>query len=68
MFLTAGFYRFLDGLDHLLFVIVLAVPYRRARDLVKPIVAFAVAHSITLTLAAFGLAPVGPGSRRRLAR
>ena len=59
VFLTAGFYRFLDGLDHLLFVIALVIPYRRARDLVKPIAAFAVGHSITLTLAAFGLAPLG---------
>jgi hypothetical protein len=59
VFLTAGFYRFLDGLDHLLFVILLALPYRRARDLVKPFVAFAIAHSLTLTLAAFGLAPLG---------
>src|SRR5687767_13523641 len=56
VFLTAGFYRFLDGLDHLLFVIVLALPYRRARDLVMPIAAFAIGHSITLTIAAFGLA------------
>jgi HupE/UreJ protein len=59
VFLTAGFYRFLDSLDHLLFVIALAIPFRRARDLVKPIAAFAVGHSITLTLAAFGLAPLG---------
>jgi HupE / UreJ protein len=56
VFLTAGFYRFLDGLDHLLFVIVLALPFRRIRDLVKPFAAFAVAHSITLTFAAFGAA------------
>jgi hypothetical protein len=56
VFLKAGFYRFLDGLDHLLFVIVLALPFRRARDLVKPFAAFAVGHSITLCLAAFGLA------------
>ena len=56
VFLTAGFYRFLDGLDHLLFVIVLALPFRRARDLVKPFAAFAIAHSIALALAAFGLA------------
>src|SRR5688572_13872176 len=34
VFLPAGFYRFLDGLDHLLFVLVLPLPYRRARDLV----------------------------------
>src|SRR5688572_9898318 len=58
VFLKAGFYRFLDGLDHLLFIIVLALPFRRARDLVKPIAAFAIAHSITLTFAAFGLARV----------
>ena len=58
VFLKAGFYRFLDGLDHLLFVIVLALPFRRVRDLVKPFAAFAIAHSITLGLAAFGLATV----------
>jgi len=58
VFLTAGFYRFLDGLDHLLFVVVLAIPYRRARDLVAPIAAFALAHTVTLALAAFGMAPV----------
>jgi hypothetical protein len=58
VFLQAGFYRFLDGLDHLLFVVVLALPFRRARDLIKPFAAFAVAHSLTLTLAAFGLATI----------
>ena len=58
VFLKAGFYRFLDGLDHLLFVIVLALPFRRVRDLVKPFAAFAIAHSITLGVAAFGLATV----------
>ena len=58
VFLKAGFYRFLDGLDHLLFVIVLALPFRRVRDLVKPFAAFAIGHSITLGLAAFGLATV----------
>jgi hypothetical protein len=56
VFLKAGFYRFLDGLDHLLFVIVLALPFRRVRDLLKPFAAFAIAHSMTLTFAAFGLA------------
>ena len=56
VFLKAGFYRFLDGLDHLLFVIALALPFRRVRELIWPFVAFAVGHSITLTFAAFGLA------------
>ena len=59
VFLTSGFYRFLDGIDHLLFVIVLAIPYKRARDLVKPFVAFACGHSVTLILAAWGVMPVG---------
>jgi hypothetical protein len=59
VFLTAGFYRFLDGVDHLLFVLLLAIPYRRARDLIVPMGAFAVAHSITLALSAVGVAPVG---------
>jgi hypothetical protein len=58
VFLKAGFYRFLDSLDHLLFVSILALPFRRARDLVKPFAAFAIAHSITLGLAAFGLGTV----------
>ena len=58
VFLKAGFYRFLDGLDHLLFVVVLALPFRRVRDLLKPVLAFAVAHSITLGIAAFGLSTV----------
>ena len=58
-FLTAGFYRFLDGVEPLLFVLVLAIPYRRARDLVRPILAFALAHSITLAMSASGLAPAG---------
>jgi hypothetical protein len=55
VFLKAGFYRFFDGLDHLLFVIVLALPFRRVRDLVKPFIAFAIAHSVALSLAAFGM-------------
>ncbi len=58
VFLKAGFYRFLDGLDHLLFVIVLALPFRRVRDLVKPFIAFAIGHSMTLGLAAFGMGTV----------
>ena len=58
VFLKAGFYRFLDGFDHLLFVIVLALPFRRIRDMVKPFAAFAIAHSVTLGATAFGLATV----------
>ena len=55
VFLSAGFYRFLDGLDHLLFIVALAIPFRRARELIKPVAAFAVAHSVAL----FVMAMVG---------
>jgi hypothetical protein len=58
-FLSAGFYRFLDGLDHLVFVFMLVLPYRRVRDVLKPVAAFAAAHSITLTASALGLEPSG---------
>ena len=59
VFLTTGFFRFLDGLDHLLFIIVLALPYRRVRDLVGAVAAFALAHTLTLTLASIGFMPSG---------
>jgi hypothetical protein len=54
-FFTAGFYRFLDGLDHLLFVVAAALAYRRVRDLIVPMLAFAAAFSATLSVAAFAL-------------
>jgi hypothetical protein len=57
VFLAAGFFRFLDGIDHLLFIIVLALPYRRVRDLVGSVAAFALAHTLTLVLATVGLMP-----------
>ncbi len=58
VFLKAGFYRFLDGFDHLLFVVILALPFRRAQDLLKPFAAFAIAHSIALVIAAFAMGGV----------
>jgi hypothetical protein len=59
VFLTGGFFRYLDGLDHLLFIVVLAIPFRRIRDLAIAVASFALAHSITLVAAAFGLMPSG---------
>jgi HupE / UreJ protein len=56
-FISKGFFRFLDGVDHLLFIIMLALPFRRVREVVWPIASFAVAHTLTLTFAAFGGAP-----------
>ncbi len=60
VFLSTGFFRPLDTLEHLLFLIVLVLPFRRLRDLVPTIAAFAAAHSTALALVALGIAPAGP--------
>ncbi len=59
VFLTTGFFNFLDSLGPLLFIIVLALPYRRVRDMVVPVAAFALAHTLTLLLASMGFMPSG---------
>src|SRR6185503_7850930 len=56
-FVTLGFGHILDGLDHLLFLFCLVIPFRRVRPLVVIVTSFTVAHSITLIGSAFGLAP-----------
>ena len=56
-FVRLGFTHILDGVDHLLFVICLLIPYRRIRPLIVLVTSFTVAHSITLIASAFGLAP-----------
>lgn len=56
-FVALGFEHILDGIDHLLFLLALVVPFRRIRPLVPVVTAFTVAHSITLAASALGLAP-----------
>jgi len=56
-FVSLGFSHILDGLDHLLFVLCLVIPFRRIRPLVAVVTSFTVAHSITLIASAGGLAP-----------
>ena len=56
-FIRLGFLHILDGIDHLLFVLCLVIPFRRLRPLVAIVTAFTIAHSITLIAAATGLAP-----------
>lgn len=56
-FIALGFQHILDGLDHLLFVFCLVIPFRRIRSLVAIVTSFTVAHSITLIASASGLAP-----------
>lgn len=56
-FTWLGFLHILDGIDHLLFVLCLVIPFRRFVSLIPVITSFTVAHSITLIASAFGLAP-----------
>jgi hypothetical protein len=56
-FVRLGFEHILDGIDHLLFIFCLVIPFRRIRPLVAIITSFTVAHSITLIASAAGLAP-----------
>jgi hypothetical protein len=56
-FVRLGFGHILDGIDHLLFVLCLVIPFRRLRPLVAIITSFTVAHSITLIASASGFAP-----------
>jgi HupE / UreJ protein len=56
-FVKLGFFHILDGVDHLLFLACLVIPFRRFRSLVAVVTAFTVAHSITLIASAYDLAP-----------
>ncbi len=56
-FVKDGFFHILDGIDHLLFLFCLVIPFRRLRPLAAVVTAFTVAHSITLIASAFDMAP-----------
>jgi hypothetical protein len=57
-FVVLGFEHILDGLDHLLFLLTLVVPFRRElKRLVWIVTAFTGGHSLTLIGSAYGLAP-----------
>jgi hypothetical protein len=56
-FVEAGFFHILDGIDHLLFLLLLVIPFRRIRSLIVVVTAFTVAHSITLIASAYNFAP-----------
>ncbi|MGE3463344.1 MAG: HupE/UreJ family protein, partial [Pseudomonadales bacterium] len=56
-FTGEGFSHVLDGLDHLLFVLVLVVPLLVIRPLVVVVTAFTLAHSLTLGATALDLVP-----------
>jgi len=56
-FVKLGFLHILDGIDHLLFVLCLVIPFRKLRPLVAIVTSFTVAHSVTLIASTLGLAP-----------
>ena len=58
-FVGSGLTHILNGIDHLLFLVCLIVPFRRFRGLLLVVTSFTIAHSITLIAAAYGLAPTG---------
>jgi hydrogenase/urease accessory protein HupE len=57
-FLGEGVRHILEGADHIAFLLAILLPVRRIGDLVKVVTAFTLAHSITLTLGATGLASI----------
>ncbi|HSQ04762.1 MAG TPA: HupE/UreJ family protein, partial [Burkholderiales bacterium] len=56
-FVELGFEHILGGIDHLLFLLCLIIPFRNLRALVLIVTSFTVAHSVTLIASAFGFAP-----------
>lgn len=59
-FVGEGLHHILSGLDHLLFVVSLALGARRMRDLVWTVTAFTAGHSLSLALAALDIVRVSP--------
>jgi hypothetical protein len=60
-FVRSGFAHILDGLDHLLFLLCLVLPFRRIGwRLAGMVTSFTAAHSVTLIAAAYGLVPRAP--------
>jgi hypothetical protein len=56
-FVQLGFFHILGGIDHLLFLFCLVIPFRRFRTLLGIVTSFTVAHSITLIASALNFGP-----------
>ena len=56
-FLVDGFFHILGGIDHLLFLLCLVIPFRRLGALAIVVTSFTVAHSVTLIASAYDMAP-----------
>ena len=58
-FVKLGIEHILSGVDHMLFLLCLVIPFRRVKPLIPVITAFTLGHSITLICTAYHLALVG---------
>jgi hypothetical protein len=58
-FVSLGFRHILDGIDHLLFIFCLVIPFRRLRPLIAVVTSFTAAHCLTLVASVLGFAPDG---------
>ena len=56
-FVSLGFHHILDGIDHLLFVFCLVIPFRKLRPVIAIVTSFTVAHCLTLAASVLGFAP-----------
>jgi hypothetical protein len=57
VFVVEGVRHIWSGIDHLLFLFCLVIPFRRFRDLLVVVTAFTAAHSITLIASAYDMGP-----------
>jgi hypothetical protein len=57
LFVAEGFRHIATGVDHLLFLLCLVMPFRRFREIIAPVTAFTVAHTITLVASAHQFGP-----------
>ena len=58
-FIRLGIEHILSGIDHLLFLLCLVIPFHRVKPLIPVITAFTVGHSVTLIGTTYNIAPVG---------
>jgi HupE / UreJ protein len=58
-FIKLGIGHILSGIDHMLFLLCVILPFRRIKSLIPVITAFTLGHSVTLIGTAYGLAPPG---------
>lgn len=56
-FITEGFFHIIDGAEHLLFLFVLLVPFRRFKALVPIVTSFTIAQTLTILASVYDMTP-----------